>query len=200
MISDNLGPIFHSNGLRFLDTPSMPAKLARCRYIGTWTAQQPKWRRDNPDSWRPLTVAEQTALALRAEEAGGASSSVALPILGGEIAPSRTAAPALPQAGHRHPKDEQSARVMPPVVTSAQAPSARDEIIIDRRPLLRQKDAARILGKSLRTLQRWHGDNAGPPQIKIGRGVYYDPDELMAWIRTDRTGAQKSQFPAQPGP
>src|SRR6185437_9861755 len=108
MISDSLGPIIHSHGLRFFDTPSMRAERARCLYIRTPTA---KWQRDNPDSCRPLTVAEQTALALRAEHAGEALSAAPLPMLGSGIRPSRTAVALLPQTEHRLPKVAQSAPV-----------------------------------------------------------------------------------------
>lgn len=197
MISDSLGPIIHFDGLRFLDTPSISATLARCRYIRTSTGQQSKWRQDNPDNCRPLTVAERTALALRAEHAGTALSAPPPPMLGRtEIAASRTAASVPPRIEHRLPRDEQSAPVEPPMVTGPHTPPTRDAIIIDGRPLLRQEDAAAILGVGVRTLQRWHKKNAGPPHIKIGRTVYYDPDELTAWVRANRSAAQKPGYSA----
>ena len=191
MISDSLGPIIHGDGLRFLDTASMSATRAKCLSFGKSTGQRPKWLRDNPDTCRPLTLAEQTALTLRTESAGAALSAVPLP--------SRTAVSVLPQTEHRLSKDEGSALVMPPTITSPQVPSARKEIIIDGRPLLSQQDAAAILGVSVRTLQRWNQDNAGPPQIKIGRRAYYDPHQVTTWVRSDRTAArQQPGLPTQP--
>jgi predicted DNA-binding transcriptional regulator AlpA len=189
MISDSFGPIIHSHGLRFLDTPSMRAERARCLYIRTPTA---KWRRDNPDSWRILTLAEQTALTLRTEDANAALSAVPLP--------SRTAVSVPPQTEGRLPEDERSARAMPSVLTKFPLPSARKEIIIDGRPLLNQKDAATILGVALRTLQRWNEDNYGPAQIKIGRRVYYDPRDVTAWVRGNRTVARQPGLPTEPQP
>ncbi|HEY7231776.1 MAG TPA: helix-turn-helix domain-containing protein [Pseudolabrys sp.] len=193
MISDSLGPIIHSHGLRFFDTPSMRAERARCLYIRTPTA---KWRRENLDSWRILTVAEQTAFALRAEHSGEGLSAAPLPMLGIGTQPGRTAVALLPQTEHRLPEEEQSAPAVPPVATSRHVPSARNEIIVDGRSLLSQEDAAAILGVCVRTLQRRHKQHAGPPQIKIGRRVYYDPNELMAWVRANRTRAQTSQLRA----
>jgi Helix-turn-helix domain len=197
MIGDNLGPIINSDGLRFLDTPLMRAERARCLYLGKLTRERPKWLRDNPDNARPLTAAEQAALASPTEHAAEALAPVPSPALLSEARPNSTADVLRPQTENRPHQDEQSAPVMPPVVTSPQVPSTRDEIIIDGRPLLTQQDAAGILGASVRTLQRWHQKNVGPLQIKIGRRVYYDPDELTAWVSSNRTPAWQPELPTQ---
>jgi hypothetical protein len=187
MISDSFGPIIHSHGLRFLDTPSMRAERARCLYIRTPTA---KWRQDNPDSWRILTLAEQTALKLRTEDAKAALPAVPLP--------SRTAISVPPQTERRLPEVQRSAPAMPSAVTGPQVPSARKEIIIDGRPLLSQKDTAAILGVDVRTLQRWNQDNYGPPPTRIGRRVYYDPQDVTGWVRGNRTAVRQPKLPTQP--
>lgn len=43
--------------------------------------------------------------------------------------------------------------------------------------------AALALGISHRTLYRWHRLRKGPPQIKIGRKVYYRADAMREWLR-----------------
>lgn len=42
---------------------------------------------------------------------------------------------------------------------------------------------ASALGVSHRTLYRWHRLRKGPPQIKIGRKVYYRAEALSVWLR-----------------
>lgn len=42
--------------------------------------------------------------------------------------------------------------------------------------------AAIALGISHRTLYRWHRLRKGPPQIKIGRKVYYRADAMREWL------------------
>lgn len=199
MIADNLGPIIHAEGLRFLDTPSTSMTRARCLYLRQSTRERPKWRKDNPDKARPLTAAEQAALASPAEHAVKALAPMPSPAVLSDELPNSTADALLLQTENRSPQDEQSAPVMPPVVTNPQVSYARDEIIMDGQPLLRQEDAAKILGIGVRTLQRWHQKNASPPQIKIGRTVYYDPDELTAWVRANRSAAQMP-FRTEPRP
>ena len=41
---------------------------------------------------------------------------------------------------------------------------------------------AEMLGRSLRTLQRWRKKGKGPPSTKIGRKVYYELNDLQEWI------------------
>lgn len=58
--------------------------------------------------------------------------------------------------------------------------------MIDNAALLSEKDAARLLAMSVRTLQAWRGAGNGPPYIKIGRSIRYKRSELLAWIECQR--------------
>lgn len=49
-------------------------------------------------------------------------------------------------------------------------------------PLLDESETARILGVSIRTLQAWRCDGAGPAFIKLGRSVRYDRGTLTQWL------------------
>jgi len=52
-------------------------------------------------------------------------------------------------------------------------------------PRLNVEQAARFLGVSVSTLNRWRGDKTGPEWIKLGGRVYYHAEDL----RTFATGA-----------
>jgi predicted DNA-binding transcriptional regulator AlpA len=44
-------------------------------------------------------------------------------------------------------------------------------------------EAARMLGVTIRTLQRWHRQGYGPPRKRwLGRGVGYSRAEVEQWI------------------
>ena len=69
-----------------------------------------------------------------------------------------------------------------PEVTNPEAANARDEIIIDGRRRLSERRVAKMLGCSLRTLQRRRKEGKGPLSTKIARKVYYELDDLQGWI------------------
>jgi hypothetical protein len=46
---------------------------------------------------------------------------------------------------------------------------------------LTEKDAARLLSLSFRTLQSWRRKNIGPKFIKFGRSVRYARQALFLW-------------------
>ena len=46
-----------------------------------------------------------------------------------------------------------------------------------------QQEAAR-LGVSRRTLQAWRVRGEGPPFVKLGRAVRYDPNAVDSWVDT----------------
>lgn len=53
--------------------------------------------------------------------------------------------------------------------------------------ILRERDAARLLGVSHRTLQRWRYVGGGPSFIRCGlRAVGYRLGDLRAWIEARR--------------
>lgn len=48
-------------------------------------------------------------------------------------------------------------------------------------PRLNVEQAARFLGVSVSTLNRWRGTNEGPVWIKLGGRVYYHAEDLRAF-------------------
>jgi predicted site-specific integrase-resolvase len=50
-------------------------------------------------------------------------------------------------------------------------------------PLLDQEKAASLLGGiSPRTLERWRSQGKGPRYVKLGKRVFYRPEDLAAFI------------------
>jgi predicted DNA-binding transcriptional regulator AlpA len=52
--------------------------------------------------------------------------------------------------------------------------------------LLSERDASRRLGLSVRTLQKWRLQGNGPPFLKLGHAVRYDPEDLDAYVARAR--------------
>jgi hypothetical protein len=52
--------------------------------------------------------------------------------------------------------------------------------------LLREAEAARRLGTSVRTLQKWRCNGNGPRFVRLSRAVRYDPADLDAFIAVGR--------------
>lgn len=50
--------------------------------------------------------------------------------------------------------------------------------------LLAEKDAAQSIGQKPTTLRNWRALRRGPPNIKIGRKVYYRREALEQWLRS----------------
>ena len=48
--------------------------------------------------------------------------------------------------------------------------------------VLRTADAAKHLGLSASTLNKWRVDGRGPRFVKLGRSVCYRPVDLDAWL------------------
>lgn len=49
--------------------------------------------------------------------------------------------------------------------------------------LLAAAEAARLLGVSVRSLERWRGTGEGPPFVRLGqRRVAYPPAGIDAWL------------------
>lgn len=55
-------------------------------------------------------------------------------------------------------------------------------VVIAGRRYFKPEYLAEILGKSLRTLARWHEQRIGPPRIKVGNQPLYDEAKLPAWL------------------
>ncbi|RJT39795.1 DNA-binding protein [Mesorhizobium waimense] len=62
--------------------------------------------------------------------------------------------------------------------------------------MLRTEHVARITGLSASTLTKLRLTGGGPRYIKLGRAVVYDPDDIEAWLASNRrssTSAVKSE-------
>jgi hypothetical protein len=93
--------------------------------------------------------------------------------------------------GERQP-DQQATHNAPqtianPEVTNPATAAAGDEIIIDGRRLFGEHRVAEMLGRTVRSLQRWRKTGKGPPSTNIGRKVCYDLNDLQEWIDRGKT-------------
>jgi predicted DNA-binding transcriptional regulator AlpA len=52
--------------------------------------------------------------------------------------------------------------------------------------LFRQPEAARRLGVSERTLEKWRVNGRGPKFVRLGRAVAYDPTDIAEFIAAGR--------------
>ncbi len=52
--------------------------------------------------------------------------------------------------------------------------------------LVTERDAAELLGVSVRTLQKWRLQGNGPRFVKLGRAVRYDRRDLEEYIEVGR--------------
>jgi hypothetical protein len=57
-----------------------------------------------------------------------------------------------------------------------------DTIEIAGKRYLTNRGLAKELKKSERTIARWDALRIGPPKIKVGRLVLYDPDQIPEWL------------------
>jgi predicted DNA-binding transcriptional regulator AlpA len=92
---------------------------------------------------------------------------------------------------HKRQSDEAAADTAPQTIvnpegTNPTTAAAGDEIVIDGRRLLDERRVAAMLGRSPRTLQRWRTEGKGPPSTKIGREVFYEPNDLQEWIDEEK--------------
>jgi hypothetical protein len=83
--------------------------------------------------------------------------------------------------------DKPATNTAPPTIANPEATApataaAADEIVIDDRHLLGERRVAKMLGCSLRTLQRSRTKGKGPASTKIGRKVFYELNDLQEWI------------------
>ena len=60
--------------------------------------------------------------------------------------------------------------------------------------MLTTKEAARVLGMSHRTLQRWRYERRGPPHYRVGKALRYRLEDLHEYLekrRVDPNSAAK---------
>jgi predicted DNA-binding transcriptional regulator AlpA len=53
---------------------------------------------------------------------------------------------------------------------------------LDAAALLNEKEAARFLSMSYRTLQSWRSAGEGPSYLKLGRSIRYRRGDLLTWV------------------
>lgn len=168
------GPSPLRDGILF-DSPR-----SRGRYLGTENRLRAKWLSDNRDKWVPISATVEAALRAGAEYVvePGPDHLPRLKLLsdGAEMA-----MPAV--TGDSSSMDETAQGTPAPQPVSSSPTPPRDEILVDGRRLLSARRTAAILGKSERTLQRWHTKQYGPPRTKIGNEIFYDERKLSQWIQ-----------------
>ena len=49
-----------------------------------------------------------------------------------------------------------------------------------------EKEAAKLLGLSVKTLQSWRHQSRGPNYLKMGRRILYNSEDLQAFIEKSR--------------
>jgi hypothetical protein len=60
---------------------------------------------------------------------------------------------------------------------------------------IREHDAAKQIGKSARTLQRWERGQTGPPLTRIGRERFYRINSFKAWLAAQERKAPRNRAP-----
>jgi hypothetical protein len=63
----------------------------------------------------------------------------------------------------------------------AKQSTKRDPLLADYLP---ERDAAKELRQSLRTLRAWRERGVGPGWLKIGRRVFYGRGTIMSWVQS----------------
>lgn len=66
---------------------------------------------------------------------------------------------------------------------------------------LERHELARELGRSERTISRWHTRRIGPPFVKLGRKTYYRIDAVRDWLKDggQQQGKRISRGPKRAG-
>ncbi len=150
--------------------------------------QREEWLRDHPERWqtrgaflRDLQARSGTDVEAEPPEARSTKSI-------NEVLTSGESDGPLPVPGEdKRLPDKTATNTTPPTIANPQASTpataaAGDEIVIDDRHLLGERRVAKMLGCSLRTLQRRRMGGKGPASTKIGRKVFYELNDLQEWI------------------
>jgi predicted DNA-binding transcriptional regulator AlpA len=56
-------------------------------------------------------------------------------------------------------------------------------------PLMTPEQASEWLQVPVPTLKNWRSQGEGPPYVKVGRFVRYEPGSLAAWVKKQTVGA-----------
>jgi hypothetical protein len=49
---------------------------------------------------------------------------------------------------------------------------------------IRREELAKEIGRSPRTIDRWHVMREGPPRCQIGRTIFYNVESVREWLRS----------------
>ncbi len=159
-------------------------------YIGRLSPRQRKeWLRDHPERWqtredalRDLQAPARINVEAEPAEARATTSANEVRTSAGSDGP-------LPVPGEdKRLPDRPATNTAPPTIANAEATAtAGDEIIIGDQRLISELRLAAMLGRSPRTLQRWRNKHRGPPSTKIGRGFFYEINEVQEWIEEKKS-------------
>ena len=67
----------------------------------------------------------------------------------------------------------------------------------DPEAYLTEKDTARFLSVSRRTLQAWRVQRKGPPFVRAGRAVRYRRGSLIDWMQSTTSGSKDTKEPVK---
>ena len=73
-----------------------------------------------------------------------------------------------------------------PHPATSDSPLSVLEATLQATGLLKEHPTAEVLGIEVSTLRRWRWSGEGPPFIKVGTAVRYDPRDLAAYIDAGR--------------
>lgn len=59
--------------------------------------------------------------------------------------------------------------------------------------VVREREAANLLGVSVAALQRWRHERRGPPFIRLGRCIGYQVSDLESYIGANRVETKQSE-------
>ena len=154
-----------ANGVR-LEAEAAAAKLGSSAAIGYIAAER------KSDGHAPVTIENNSSTISDASTPRPAANSLAY---------------GTTKAGDEWQSDKPATNIVPRTIANPQASTpataaAGDEIVIDDRHLLGEHRVAKMLGCSLRTLQRSRTKGKGPASTKIGRKVFYELNDLQEWI------------------
>jgi len=162
-------------------------------FVGRSRRQREEWLRDHPDRFqtreeflRDLQARAGTDVAAEPAEPGSTTSTTEVPTGGESDGRSLVPGEDKPQP-HKPATNTAPPTIANPEATAPATAAAGDEINIDGRRLVSEPRVAKMLGQSLRTLQRWRRESKGPQSTKIGRKAFYELNELQEWIDREKS-------------
>ena len=56
--------------------------------------------------------------------------------------------------------------------------------------LVSERELARLLGKSLRTIRRWSVERRAPPKVRLGKSIFFRRESVLRWIASQEEGVE----------